>query len=121
EISEEERARRWRLLADTYLAQQIALYPPDYIHSRPTVERVLETVERFEEDLTDEARCHRPLRVVIQVSEPLIASAGRDKRGPADPLMTELEKRLQGMLDVLAEESHKLPGDKIDHHESTKV
>jgi 1-acyl-sn-glycerol-3-phosphate acyltransferase len=105
DISEEERARRWRQLADMYLAQQISLYPTDYVRSRPTKERILETVERFEEDLTDEARCHRPLRVVIQVGEAIVAAPGRDKSAAEDPIMTELEKKLQGMLDSLAAES----------------
>jgi hypothetical protein len=102
DIPEEERARRWRQLADRYLAQQISLYPPEYIASRPTAERLLETVERFEEDLTDEARCHRPFRAVIQVGEAEVASPGRDRGESEDPLMQRLETRLQAMLDELA-------------------
>jgi 1-acyl-sn-glycerol-3-phosphate acyltransferase len=104
EITEEERTRRWRQLADIYLAQQISLYLPDYIRSRPTAERVLETIERFEEDLTDAARVHRPMRVIIQMGEALIVGPGRDKGAAGDPLMTELEGRLQGMLDNLGAE-----------------
>src|SRR5262249_22824675 len=79
EITEEERVRRWRQLADIYLAQQLALYPGDYLGARATPERLLETVERFEEDLTDEARVHRPLRVVIQVGPAIEVSPARDK------------------------------------------
>jgi len=36
DLSEEERTRRWKQLADVYLAQQLAFYPPDYIASNPT-------------------------------------------------------------------------------------
>jgi len=36
DISEEERTRRWKQLADVYLAQQLAFYPPDYIADNPT-------------------------------------------------------------------------------------
>jgi hypothetical protein len=102
-VPEEERDRRWRQLGDVYLAQQLSCYPPDYVSDRPTVERVLETVERFEEDLTDQVRIHRPLRVVVQVGEALPVPADRE-RGE-DPLMQELEHQLQGMLTQLAGES----------------
>jgi 1-acyl-sn-glycerol-3-phosphate acyltransferase len=44
-----ERERRWRQLADIYLAQQLSCYPADYL-AQPTAERVLELVEKFEED-----------------------------------------------------------------------
>src|SRR5207249_566879 len=39
DLSEEERKRRWKQLADVYLAQQLSFYPPDYIQSNPTPER----------------------------------------------------------------------------------
>ncbi len=69
EIDEQERTRRWRQLADLYLAQQLSLYPPEYFDSPPTREQLLETVERFEEDLTDVARIHRPFLVVVEIGE----------------------------------------------------
>ena len=61
ELTLENRAARWRQLADLYLVQQLHCYPGDYIES-PTPERILETVERYEEDLTDAARPHPPLQ-----------------------------------------------------------
>ena len=82
EITEAERERRWRQLADMYLAQQLSWYPPDYVTSRPSAERLLETVERFDEDLTDEARIHRPLHCVIQVAEPIEVSPSATARPP---------------------------------------
>src|SRR6185503_4883332 len=66
-LSETEMQRRWRHLADMYLAQQLSCYPPDYLSADPTPERVLETVERFEKDMTDKARIHPPMRAVIDV------------------------------------------------------
>ena len=67
-VDEAERARRWQQLADIYLAQQLSNYPPDYFLPEPTVEKLLETVERFEEDLTDNVRVHRPIHAVIKVA-----------------------------------------------------
>jgi 1-acyl-sn-glycerol-3-phosphate acyltransferase len=98
EISEAERARRWRQLADLYLTQQLFCYPPDYLQSNPTPERVLETVERFEEDLTDRTRVHRPLRVLIEVGEALEVNAARDHGAASDPLMQSLREQLEELL-----------------------
>jgi 1-acyl-sn-glycerol-3-phosphate acyltransferase len=110
EISEDERARRWRQLADIYLAQQLSCYPGDYISERATPERLLETVERFEEDLTDVARVHRPLRVVIQLGPALAVSPERPRGGSEDPLMRKLAQQLQEMLQRLTNEPTKTLG-----------
>src|SRR6516162_7291447 len=71
ELSDAERDRRWDQLARLYLAQRLSLYPPGYLEGHPSTERVLETVERLEEDLTDVATVHRPLAVTVSVGEPL--------------------------------------------------
>ena len=47
-LPDAELQRRWRQLAEIYLAQQLAFYPPGYLADNPTPERLLETVERFE-------------------------------------------------------------------------
>jgi 1-acyl-sn-glycerol-3-phosphate acyltransferase len=109
EITEVERERRWRQLADMYLAQQLSWYPPDYVTSRPSAERLLETVERFDEDLTDEARIHRPLHCVIQVAEPIEVSPERDRAAATDPLLARTREVVQEMIDRLSEESPVLP------------
>ena len=104
-ITAAERDRRWGQLADIYLAQQVSCYPPDYLVERPSVDRVLETIERFEEDLTDKARVHGRLKVIIEVGEAIEVSPHRDKSAAVDPLMARLEQDLQAMLDRLALES----------------
>ena len=101
-LPEAERRRRWRHLADCYFAQQLACYPVGYLDGTPTVERILETVERYEEDLTDVARVHRPLRVTIQVGEALPVGPDRPRGGAGDPLMKQLEEHLTAMLSDLA-------------------
>jgi hypothetical protein len=104
ELAPAERQRRWRQLADIYLAQQISNYPPDYLRHL-TVDRLLETIERFEEDLTDQVRVHGRLHAVIEVGVGLPVSAHRDRQAEVDPLMVEIEQQLQQMLDRLALES----------------
>ena len=100
EIGEDEKEKRWKHLEDTYLAHQVFLYPRDYLKD-PTESRVLETVERFEEDLTDKARIHGNLHVVIDIGEAIEVETKR-VRGARDPLMETLQNRLQGMLDELS-------------------
>lgn len=97
-LDSKERQRRWDQLGDMYLAQQIGHYPPDYIRSNPTTERMLETVEKFEEDLTDQCRCYRPITVKVEVGEPIKVPHKR-VRG-SDPVMSALESQLHQMLDI---------------------
>ena len=104
-LAAEERDRRWDQLADIYLAQQVASYPPDYLKTHPSVERMLETVERYEEDLTDKVTVHGSLHAVIEVGDAIPVSPRRDRKSDGDPLMDEIELQLQAMLDKLATES----------------
>ena len=97
-LAESELQRRWRQLADIYLAQQLAFYPPDYLSANPTPERLLETVERFEEDLTDTARIHAPVRAVVEVGEALEVSPERTRGHDGDPLMGAIREQLETML-----------------------
>jgi hypothetical protein len=104
-VDETERKRRWRDLADLYLAQQLSSYPPEYLTTRPSVDRVLETIEKLEEDLTDTARIHGKLKVILQVGPAIEVSTERDRKAPIDPLMLQIQQALQGMMDKLALES----------------
>lgn len=104
-VDQRERQRRWDQLADMYLAQQVSYYPHDYLNEYPSIDRLLEVIERFEEDLTDRVTVHGSLKVVIEVGEAIPVSPERDRSAEIDPLMRHLEEALQGMLDRLARES----------------
>jgi hypothetical protein len=106
ELDERERERRWSHLSRIYLSQQIASYPPKYLNSPTTDTRILETVERLEEDLTDRAGIHGPLEVIIEVDEAIEVPTERSPRGEEDPLMKRLRERLSCMLDRLAKEAN---------------
>ena len=95
ELPEDECKRRWRQLEDTYLAQQIDCYPENYVGKFPSVDRLLETVEKFEEDLTDTARKHGNLKVILNVDEAIEVSPRREKGATADPLMVAIRDRLE--------------------------
>lgn len=101
----EERARRWMQLEDIYVVQQISCYIPNYLRDFPSIDRLLETVERYEEDLKDKTTIIAPLHVIIDVDEPIIVTNERRPREGEDPLMVELRLRLQAKLHELSHES----------------
>jgi len=106
ELSETERERRWQQLSRIYLSQQIASYPAEYLTSPTTDTRILETVERLEEDLTDKAGIHGPMEVVIRIGEAIEVPSDRSPKGEEDPIMKTLRERMQGMLDDLSQLSN---------------
>ena len=97
-LDEAELQRRWRQLADIYLAQQVSFYPSGYLDDAPTPERLLETVERLEEDLTDEARVHRPMRAVVDIGDAIEVTPERSRGADGDPLMVAIKDQLEAML-----------------------
>lgn len=105
ETTKQQKAFRWRQLKDIYLAQQLWCYPDDYLEGSPSAERLLETVERFEEDMTGKVTAHVGRKVIIDVGEPMEVSPKRDRKAPQDPLMQELKVRLESLLQELEKEA----------------
>ncbi len=103
ELDEAEQARRWRLLEDADLAQQLYHYPPNYVTDESSKGRIIETVERFEEDLTGSVSVHGPVEAKVMVGDAIEVSTGREARGESDPLMTAIDAQLRGMLGIPAE------------------
>jgi 1-acyl-sn-glycerol-3-phosphate acyltransferase len=88
-------------LADVHLALQLYSYPGDYVSSQPSVERMAETIEKFEEDVYGtyvKPKGHRRARVKlgepINVKERL--SGGRMRTVAAD-ITTRLETSIRTM------------------------
>jgi hypothetical protein len=101
----EEIERRWQQLRTIELAQSLSLYPADYVASRPTTDRILETVERFHEHLNGAESSHGPMKVIIQVGEPIPVNAKRDRGAPVDSLLCSIEAALTQLLNDSADES----------------
>ena len=104
-LSEDEWQERSDHLADMYLAQQLSLYPPKYIASKPTVDRLLETVDKFLENLTGEERPHPPITAVVQLGEPVAVDPQTRRGQDGDSLLAAIEGQLSKMLSELAGES----------------
>ena len=105
ELTESEKARRWRLLEDLDLAQQLYHYPPGYLTEGASNGRIIETVERFEEDLTGKITVHGPVEAKVTVGDAIEVGTGREARGESDPLMAAIEVQLRTMLGISAGEA----------------
>ena len=105
ELDSAERERRWQHLAATYLAQQIACYPDNYIVEHPSVDRILETVEKFEEDFFGKCSVHGQMKVIIDVGEPIEVSSKRVRGVESDPLMDAIRSQLKTTMAGLQAES----------------
>ena len=104
-LAPEETLRRERALEQIHLAQQLSLYPPDYVRSRPTIERILETVEKFEANITDEPPANGPLRAIVEVGTPIEVGSQRQRDGDGDLHLKAVEEQLRGLLEKLSEGS----------------
>ncbi len=95
ELSDEERAIRWRDLERTYLAWQMASYPKNYLAGSPSNDRVLEIAGKINEDLTDEPRKCGPHRVIIECCDAIEVPATKHRGDEQDPLIEQVERQLR--------------------------
>ncbi len=94
-------------LHDVFVAAQTWAYPGEYVSESPTVERVAETLMKFEEDFLGifEVKPHGPRAAILRVGEPIDVRArlaAADKpRVVVSALTIELESRIQALLDAI--------------------
>jgi hypothetical protein len=104
-LPQHEQDRRWRDLAAAYYVQQISHYPRGYLQPDGNLpERIIETVERLEEDFTDATPNFSPFQATIEVGEAIPVSSQRDRSAASDPIMDEVRQQLETMLDRLVDE-----------------
>ncbi len=93
-----------RDLYDVFLAVQLFSYQGDYLREAPTVERLAETMRKFEQDvLAIEPEPYAMRRAVVRLGEPIdvrerMASFARPRLATG-AITTELESRMQAVLD----------------------
>lgn len=107
ELDETERARRWKQLFDLEVAQQLYHFPPDYMGAHPSPERLIETVERYEEALGNpNPTAHGPMHLTFHFGDAIPVNAVRDKKAPSDPLMDQIRASLISMLGITDTPGH---------------
>ena len=89
-------------LEEIFLVVQLFCYPGDYVAERPSLERMAETLAKFEEDLLGVAiaAVRGTWHVVIAFGEPIVVPQDRDG-DKASTLTRQLEERVQGLLNEL--------------------
>ncbi|MGB7158228.1 MAG: lysophospholipid acyltransferase family protein [Tepidisphaeraceae bacterium] len=90
-------------LDDVHVVVQLYSYPGDYITSKPSVERMAETIEKFEEDVYDAfARPKGKRRARVTLGEPLdlrsFTAAGMKARAATGELTTRLEAAITSLM-----------------------
>jgi len=97
-----ELSRQGRLdLDDLFLVTQLFSYPGDYVAGKPTIERMAETLDKFEEDVlrATTATIRGARRAVVSFGEPIELKHSRDRKKAAHTLTEILEDRVQKLLD----------------------
>jgi hypothetical protein len=80
---------------------QLFSYPGDYVSRNPSVERIAETLDKFEEDVLQAAQpsVRGRRNVCVRFGEPLPVERTPGRRDAAAALTDTLEERVQQLLD----------------------
>lgn len=90
-------------LDDLFMVVQLYSYPGDYVDANPTIERMAETLDKFEEDIlgapTATIRASRTATVAF--GEPIPAALASGKKQSVAALTEKLEQGVQSLLDSI--------------------
>jgi 1-acyl-sn-glycerol-3-phosphate acyltransferase len=94
-------------LNDVFVALQLFSYPGDYVRDQPSLERIAETLLKFEQDVfgTEAAIPRGERRAIVKFGKPInvanrLAELGKPRVANVQ-LTTELEGRIQSLLDEI--------------------
>jgi 1-acyl-sn-glycerol-3-phosphate acyltransferase len=91
-------------LDDLFFVTQLFSYPGDYVSGKPTIERVAETLDKFEEDImkvpTASIRASR--RAIVSFGEPIKVEITKGKKTGINALTEQLEQNVQQLLDGIS-------------------
>jgi 1-acyl-sn-glycerol-3-phosphate acyltransferase len=96
-----------------FFVTQLYSYPGDYILRKPSVERIAETVDKFEEDVLGAAypSVHGTKKVVVQFGAAIQLPQGKGRTMTAGELTERMQIAVQSMLDGLNDQhDSNLPG-----------
>ncbi len=88
---------------DLFFIMQLFSYPGDYVQERPTIERIAETLDKFEEDVlqADFPGVRGERHVTLRFGEPLEVPRERGGRNAISTWTDRLEAKVQGLLDAM--------------------
>jgi hypothetical protein len=105
ELDEEQQSDQRKQLDDmldeVFLVVQLYSYPGDYVRENPTIERLAETLDKFEEDVLKcySATVRGSRQATVTFGEPIPVEYSRDRSAIAN-LTSSMEDQIQQMLDA---------------------
>lgn len=86
-------------LDDLLFFENLNAHSVDYLREDPSAERLVETLQRIEETLSDRVEMAvGPMGVTIEIGQPIDARAMGERKG--DPFVTRLRDDMQRLIDV---------------------
>ena len=84
-----------------FVAHQLYSYPGNYVAEKPSIDRLAETIDKFEEDalqrptagIRGQRECH------VYFGEPIAISGDRKNRATPSEVTRQMEQSVQAMLD----------------------
>ena len=103
DFNAEQRASLHADMEDLFFVIQLYSYPGDYVSEKPVIERVAETLDKFEEDVlkADYPGVRGPRRVVVRFGTPLEIPKERGGRGAIADWTRRIENEVQAGLDSI--------------------
>jgi 1-acyl-sn-glycerol-3-phosphate acyltransferase len=101
--SPESKQRLAASMDDLFFVVQLFSYPGDYVSERPTIERIAETLDKFEEDVLKATYpgIRGTRRAVVRFGEPIPVPKEREAKGSVERWTDLIESRVQGLLDAI--------------------
>jgi len=99
-----EEDRSWTIdMQNMFFVTQLYSYPGDYLQENPTWERQAETLDKLQEDVLGVSypTSHGRKTVSIRFGQPILIPEGKDKKNNSQEFTTQLQRRIQTMLDEL--------------------
>ncbi|NLH15177.1 MAG: 1-acyl-sn-glycerol-3-phosphate acyltransferase, partial [Phycisphaerae bacterium] len=86
-------------LDDLFLVTQLFSYPGDYVASKPSLERIAETFDKFEEDIFKKpsATVRGTRKAIVAFGPPIPITTPADKKRGIPALTEAMEKSVQGL------------------------
>ena len=96
-------------LDDLFIVTQLFSYPGDYVAGSPTIERLAETLDKFEEDVfkVKTATIRGTRRAVVSFGEPIAVMRRKDRKAATHELTGKLEQAVQTLLDGIDPPAHR--------------
>jgi len=93
-------------MEDLFFAMQLYSYRGDYLADNPSIERLAETIDKFEEDVLglDYPTVRGDRRVTLRFGEPMELAPGKSDRSAAE-LTNRMQSAVQSQIDALNAQS----------------